>query len=166
MGCIPRLEGSPGEGNGNSLQYSCLENSMNGGAWWTAIQRVTKSQTWLRTEYNNYKYHPGRSEEAGLVGKTRGREASEEAVRRLREREGSRQEGVWEVRSERFEGGRATCQHWVWIREWWLGLHCPVNPDPWVNSSLCLSTFFCCKMRKSHGLPPRVVARSNINYYL
>ena len=31
---IPRSGRSPGEGNGNSLQYSCLENSMDRGAWW------------------------------------------------------------------------------------------------------------------------------------
>ena len=34
MGSIPGSGGSPGEGNGNPLQYSCLENSMDGGAWW------------------------------------------------------------------------------------------------------------------------------------
>ena len=34
MGSIPRLGRSPGEGNGNPLQYSCLENSMDRGAWW------------------------------------------------------------------------------------------------------------------------------------
>ena len=39
---------SPGEGNGNSLQYSCLENSMDRGAWWATVHEVTKSQTWLR----------------------------------------------------------------------------------------------------------------------
>ena len=33
LGSIPGLGGSPGEGNGNPLQYSCLENSMDGGAW-------------------------------------------------------------------------------------------------------------------------------------
>ena len=33
LGSIPGLEGSPGEGNGNPLQYSCLENPMDGGAW-------------------------------------------------------------------------------------------------------------------------------------
>ena len=32
-GSIPGSGGSPGEGNGNPLQYSCLENSMDGGAW-------------------------------------------------------------------------------------------------------------------------------------
>ena len=37
----------PGEGNGNSLQYSCLENSMDGGAWWARVHGVTKSQTQL-----------------------------------------------------------------------------------------------------------------------
>ena len=34
----------PGEGNGNPLQYSCLENSMDGGAWWATVQRVTSKQ--------------------------------------------------------------------------------------------------------------------------
>ena len=33
LGSIPGLGRSPGEGNGNALQYSCLENSMDGGAW-------------------------------------------------------------------------------------------------------------------------------------
>ena len=35
----------PGEGTGNPLQYSCLENSTDGGAWWATVHRVTKSQT-------------------------------------------------------------------------------------------------------------------------
>ena len=37
-----------GEGNGNPLQYSCLENPMDGGAWWAAVYRVTQSQTQLK----------------------------------------------------------------------------------------------------------------------
>ena len=36
-----------GEGNGNPLQYSCLENPMDGGAWWAAVHGVTKSRTRL-----------------------------------------------------------------------------------------------------------------------
>ena len=36
-----------GEGNGNPLLYSCLENAMDGGAWWAAVHRVTKSRTQL-----------------------------------------------------------------------------------------------------------------------
>ena len=36
-----------GEGNGNPLQYSCLENPMDGGAWWAAVHRVMKSRTRL-----------------------------------------------------------------------------------------------------------------------
>ena len=36
-----------GEGNSNPLQHSCLENPMNGGAWWAAVHGVTKSQTQL-----------------------------------------------------------------------------------------------------------------------
>ena len=39
---------SPGEGSGNPLQYSCLENPMDGGAWWATVHGVTKSQTRLR----------------------------------------------------------------------------------------------------------------------
>ena len=35
----------PGEGNGNPLQYSCLENSMDRGAWWATVHWVSKSQT-------------------------------------------------------------------------------------------------------------------------
>ena len=44
-GSIPGLGRSPGERNGNPLQYSCLENSMDGGAWWAIVQRVAKSHT-------------------------------------------------------------------------------------------------------------------------
>ena len=40
--------GSAGEGNGTLLQYSCLENLMDGGAWWTAVYGVTQSQTRLK----------------------------------------------------------------------------------------------------------------------
>jgi len=39
---------SPGRGNGNSLQYSCLKNPMDGGTWQATIQRVVKSWTRLR----------------------------------------------------------------------------------------------------------------------
>ena len=46
-GLIPRSGRSPGEGNGNPLQYSCLENSMDGGAWWTTVHGVAKSRTRL-----------------------------------------------------------------------------------------------------------------------
>ena len=47
LGSIPGLGRSPGEGNGSSLQYSCLENSMDGGAWWATVHGVAKSQTRL-----------------------------------------------------------------------------------------------------------------------
>ena len=45
QGSIPGSGRSPGEGNGNPLQYSCLENPMERGAWWAAVHGVTKSQT-------------------------------------------------------------------------------------------------------------------------
>ena len=47
MGSIPGLERSPGEGNGNLLQYSCLEKLMDGGAWWATVHGVAKSRTRL-----------------------------------------------------------------------------------------------------------------------
>ena len=44
---IPRVGRSPGGGHGNPLQYSCLENSMDGGAWWATVHGVAKSRTRL-----------------------------------------------------------------------------------------------------------------------
>ena len=47
-GSIPGSGRSPGGGHGNSLQYSCLENPMAGGAWWATVYRVVES--WTRLE--------------------------------------------------------------------------------------------------------------------
>ena len=47
LGLIPGSGRSPGEGNGNPLQYSCLENPMDGGAWWATVRGVAKSRTRL-----------------------------------------------------------------------------------------------------------------------
>ena len=44
---IPGSGGSPGVGNGNPLQYSCLENSMGRGAWWATVHEVPKNWTRL-----------------------------------------------------------------------------------------------------------------------
>ena len=72
-GSIPGSGRSPGEGNGNPLQYSCLENSMDGGAWKATVHGVAKNQTWLSdftytvlvfffltyfTLYNRLQFHP------------------------------------------------------------------------------------------------------------
>ena len=46
-GLIPGLERSPGGGNGNPLQYPCLENPMDRGAWWAIVPGVSKSQIQL-----------------------------------------------------------------------------------------------------------------------
>ena len=45
LGLIPESGRSPGEGNGNPLQDSCLENPMDGGAWWATVRGIAKSQT-------------------------------------------------------------------------------------------------------------------------
>ena len=47
LGLIPGSGRSPGEGKGNQLQYSCLENSMDRGAWQATVHGVTKSQIQL-----------------------------------------------------------------------------------------------------------------------
>ena len=48
VGLIPGLGRSPGEGNGNPLQYSCLGNPMDRRAWQTTVHGVAKNRTWLR----------------------------------------------------------------------------------------------------------------------
>ena len=45
LGSISGLGRSPGEGNGNPFQYSCLENPMDGGAWWATVHGVANSRT-------------------------------------------------------------------------------------------------------------------------
>ena len=42
LGLIPGLERCPGEGNGNPIQYPCLENLLDRGAWWAAAHRVAR----------------------------------------------------------------------------------------------------------------------------
>ena len=53
---IPGSGRSPGEGNGYPLQYSCLGNPMDGGAWWGTVHGVAKSQTWLTDSTTTTKY--------------------------------------------------------------------------------------------------------------
>ena len=57
LALIPGSGRSPGEGNGNPLQYSCLENSMDRGAWQTTVLGVAKSWTWLSNSHFHF-YHP------------------------------------------------------------------------------------------------------------
>ena len=46
LGSFPGWGQSPGEGNGNPLQYSCLENPMDGGVWWAMVHGIRKS--WMQ----------------------------------------------------------------------------------------------------------------------
>ena len=48
MGLVPESERFPGGGHGNPLQYSCLENPKDSGAWRATVHGVTKSQTQLK----------------------------------------------------------------------------------------------------------------------
>ena len=54
LGSIPGSGRSPGEGNGNPLQYSCLENPMDGGAWRATVHGVAKS----RTQLSDFTFNP------------------------------------------------------------------------------------------------------------
>ena len=53
LGPIPGLGGSPGEGNGNPIQDSCLENSMHRGAWQATVHRIAKNTTRLSDEHTH-----------------------------------------------------------------------------------------------------------------
>ena len=57
LGSIPGCGRSPGGGNGNPLQYSCLENSMDRGAWWATVHGVAKNRT--RVSHTHTHTHTG-----------------------------------------------------------------------------------------------------------
>ena len=56
-GSVLGLGRSPGEGNGNPLQYSCLENPMDRGAWWAAVHGVAKNRTRLSDFTFTFHFH-------------------------------------------------------------------------------------------------------------
>ena len=56
-GLIPGSGRSPGGGQGNTFQYSCLGNPMDRGAWWTTVHEVTKSQTLLSNKTTTRNIH-------------------------------------------------------------------------------------------------------------
>ena len=53
QGSIPGLGRSPGKGNGNPLQYPCLENPIDRGAWWGAAHGIAKSWAQLSNKHNH-----------------------------------------------------------------------------------------------------------------
>ena len=57
MGSIPESGRSPGERNGNPIQYSCLEYPTDRGAWWATVHGVAKSQAWLKQKIHS-PYNP------------------------------------------------------------------------------------------------------------
>ena len=57
-GSIPELGRSPGVGNGNPLQYSCLGNYMDRGAWWATVPEVEKRESRLSTHTHTHTHTP------------------------------------------------------------------------------------------------------------
>ena len=74
-GSIPGLGRSPGGENGHPLQYSCLENPMDGGAWWATVHGVTESRTQhkqLRMHAHTMEENHCREETQGMLARVRG----------------------------------------------------------------------------------------------
>ena len=79
-GSIPGTGRSPGEGNGNPLQYSCLENSMDGGAWWATVHGVAESDTIEWFHFHFFSFHTLR---VGFPGDTEVKKPPANAVNSL-----------------------------------------------------------------------------------
>ena len=60
LGLIPGLGRYPGEGNGNPVQYSCLENPMDRGAWWATVHGVAESDMTEQLALSPYKHRETR----------------------------------------------------------------------------------------------------------
>ena len=88
LGVIPGSERFPGEGNGNPLQYSCLQNPMDRGAWWATVHGVAKSQTQLERLH----YHFQRSNGLKVLRVCLDVHCTEPSVHRLWENEEPTQE--------------------------------------------------------------------------
>ena len=70
LGSMPELGRSPGRGRGNSLQYSCLENPMDGGAWWATAHGIAELDTtehtqsvWIQADRNRRRPLRGKNNE-------------------------------------------------------------------------------------------------------
>ena len=106
-----------GEGNGNPLQYSCLENPMDGGVWWTAVHGITESDT---TE--GFHFHISLSS----IGEGNGNPLQCSWLVNLRD------EGAW------WAAIYGVAQHWTWLKQLsssrrsislWLFMHFPMISD-------------------------------------
>ena len=68
LGLIPGLGRSPREGNGYPIQYSCLEKSMDRGAWWATVHGIAKSWTWLSDKNTHTNTHTHQTQGGWLEG--------------------------------------------------------------------------------------------------
>ena len=68
-----------GKGNDNPLQYSCLENHMDGGAWWATVHRIAKSRTRLRDLTSTFTFKSNSTSSDGLPWWLSGKESARQA---------------------------------------------------------------------------------------
>ena len=157
LGSIPGLGRSPGEGNGNPLQYSCLENPMDGGAWWATVHRVEKSRTRWETSlslsyYNKnekcveylltYKNLPGLLLSENVNKQTFEKDVWIKLFKKKKEKD------IWMgLPLERKARGLGTSGGWVgWVRfnslTWAMYMSIPfiIYPLKWGSSTLALDT--------------------------
>ena len=120
--------GLDGEGNGTPLQYSCLENPMDRGAWWAAIHGVAKSRTWLSNFTFNFRFS------LSCIGEGNGNPLQYSCL------ENPRDGGAWWVviygvaqswiRMKRLSSSRWDWMPWSLFSECWALtqlFHCPLS---------------------------------------
>ena len=86
-GLIPGSGRSPGRGHGNPVQYSCLENPMDRGDWWTTVHSVAKSLTQLKQLSMHIR-------KADTMGRAEQKERTESAKHRRKSRRAWREQGI------------------------------------------------------------------------
>ena len=130
------------EGNGTPLQSSCLENPMDGGAWWAAVHGVAKSQTWLSNFTFTFHFHSLEKEMATHSGVLAWR------IPGMGEPGGLPSMGSHRVRHDWSDLAAAAAAFSIWNNEHtlaktflWFSLGSPLTPNPLSPCSIafCLS---------------------------
>ena len=140
---IPGSGRSPGEGNGNPLQCSCLENPTDRGAWWATVYRVEESDTaeWLTLSFSDFPHFTAHSCSiclSRLPGKLRPPEA-EAVSARGDSNKGRTEESIWRADREPWKQSkqRIPKKHvWAWAEREDLAEAEEGDPGPWSQQAL------------------------------